>query len=76
MPPLGLALVSLGGFLALLVAPALAIFRRRWHRGGSMATILFVRVPDILVSGDAKLVAINEADGSLRLSDSRANVSR
>ena len=72
MPPLGLALVSLGGLW-------LCLWRRRWRYFGvvgiaaGLATILFVRAPDILVSEDAKLVAITEADGSLRLSNSRAN---
>jgi competence protein ComEC len=72
MPPLGLALVSLGGLW-------LCLWRRRWRYAGvvgiaaGLATILFVRAPDILVSEDSKLVAITEADGSLRLSTARAD---
>ena len=72
MPPLGLGLVSLGGLW-------LCLWRRRWRFAGvfaiaaGLATILFVRAPDILVSEDAKLVAITEADGSLRLSTSRVD---
>ncbi len=72
MPPPGLALVSLGGLW-------LCLWRQRWRYWGlgaiaaGLATILFVRPPDILISEDAKLVAITEADGSLRLSTGRAD---
>ena len=72
MPPLGLGLVSFGGLW-------LCLWRRRWRYCGAvgiavgLATILFIQAPDILVSEDAKLVAITEADGSLRLSTSRAD---
>jgi competence protein ComEC len=72
MPPLGLALVSFGGLW-------LCLWRRRWRYAGlagiavGLATILFVRAPDILVSEDARLVAIIEADGSLRFSTGRAD---
>ena len=72
MPPLGLGLIGFGGLW-------LCLWRRRWRYAGlagiaaGLATILFVRAPDILVSEDAKLVAIREADGSLRLSTSRAD---
>jgi competence protein ComEC len=72
MPPLGLALVSFGGLW-------LCLWRQRWRYWGTLgialglATILTVRPPDILVSEDAKLVAITEADGSLRLSTARAD---
>jgi competence protein ComEC len=72
MPPLGLALVSFGGLW-------LCLWRQRWRYwgtlaiAGGLATILTVRPPDILISEDAKLVAITEADGSLRLSTGRAD---
>jgi competence protein ComEC len=72
MPPLGLGLISFGGLW-------LCFWRRRWRYlglagvGAGLATILFVRAPDILVSEDAKLVAITEGDGSLRLSTARAD---
>ncbi len=72
MPPLGLALVSFGGLW-------LCLWRQRWRYWGTLgiasglATILTVRPPDILISEDAKLVAITEADGSLRLSTGRAD---
>ena len=72
MPPLGLSLVSLGGLWLCLWRQ-----RGRYWGGGAialgLATILFVRPPDILVSEDGKLVAITEADGSLRLSTGRAD---
>jgi len=72
MPVLGLALVSFGGLW-------LCLWRQRWRYwgavsiAGGLATILTVRPPDVLVSEDAKLVAITEADGSLRLSTGRAD---
>jgi competence protein ComEC len=72
MPLPGLALVSLGGLW-------LCLWRRRWRYLGlgavalGLSSILLVRPPDILVSEDAKLVAITEADGSLRLSTGRAD---
>ena len=72
MPVPGLCLVSFGGLW-------LCLWRRRWRYWGlvgiaaGLATILFVRPPDILVSEDAKLVAITEVDGSLRLSTGRAD---
>ena len=72
MPTLGLGLVSFGGLW-------LCLWRRRWRYFGlagvaaGLTTILFVRPPDILVSEDARLVAITEADGSLRLSTARAD---
>jgi competence protein ComEC len=67
MPPVGIALVSLGGLW-------LCLWRRRWRYGGVVAiaagfsSILLARPPDILISEGAKLVAVSEADGSLRLS--------
>jgi competence protein ComEC len=72
MPPAGIVLVSLGGLW-------LCLWRRPWRLGGlaaiagGFASILLVRQPDILVSEDARLVAVSEADGSLRLSSGAAN---
>jgi len=72
MPVPGLCLVGFGGLW-------LCLWRQRWRYWGSLAiaaglaTIPFVRPPDILVSEDAKLVAITEADGSLRLSTGRTD---
>ena len=70
MPQLGLALVSLGGLW-------LCLWRKRWRYLGlgaiaaGLATILLVQAPEILVAEDARLVAIVEADGTLRLSSGR-----
>ncbi len=72
MPQPGLALISLGGLW-------LCLWRRRWRYLGlgaiaaGLATVLLTRPPDILVAEDARLVAIVEADGTLRLSSGRAD---
>jgi competence protein ComEC len=72
MPPIGLAAISLGGLW-------LCLWRGRWRFAGllgvaaGLAVIPFARPPDILVSQDAKLVAIIEADGTLRLSSRQAD---
>jgi competence protein ComEC len=72
MPPVGIALASLGGLW-------LCLWRRRWRYAGlagiaaGFASILFIRPPDILVSEDARLVAVADADGSLRLSSPKAD---
>ena len=72
MPLLGIALVSLGGLW-------LCLWRRRWRFAGlaviaaGFATVLFVRPPDLLIAEDGRLVAVTEADGSLRLSSRRAD---
>ncbi|HEX7967752.1 MAG TPA: ComEC/Rec2 family competence protein, partial [Stellaceae bacterium] len=67
MPAAGLILLSLGGLW-------LCIWTRAWRWFGlapiaaGYLTLLFVRPPDILVSGDAGLVAARAADGSYLLS--------
>ncbi len=72
MPPVGIALVSLGGLW-------LCLWRRPWRFAGlaviasGVATFWLDRPPDVLVSADGRLVAVAEADGSLRLSSQRAN---
>ncbi|HKF61337.1 MAG TPA: ComEC/Rec2 family competence protein, partial [Dongiaceae bacterium] len=72
MPPLGIALVSLGGLW-------LCLWRRPWRFAGlaaiaaGLATVLFVRPPDLLIAEDGRLIAAAEADGTLRLSSGRAD---
>lgn len=63
MPAWGIAIAAAGGLW-------LAIWRRRWRWWGILPLVFgllsagFERPPDILVSGDAKLVAVRAADGS------------
>ena len=63
MPPLGIALVSVGGLW-------LCLWRRPWRVAGlaaiaaGFATVLFVRPPDLLIAEDGRLVAAAEADGT------------
>lgn len=70
MPVAGLILLSLGGLW-------LCIWTRGWRWLGlapiaaGYLTLLFVRPPDILVAGDAALVAVRAADGSYLLSTTR-----
>src|SRR5262249_39510792 len=72
MPPAGIALVSLGGLW-------LCLWRRRWRYGGlaprppRLAFLLPRPRPGNPGSEDAKLVAVREADGSLRLSSGAAD---
>jgi len=72
MPPLGIALVSLGGLW-------LCLWRRPWRLAGlaavaaGFAAVLLTRPPDLLIAEDGRLVAVTEADGSLRLSSRRAD---
>lgn len=71
-PVEGLVLVSLGGLW-------LCLWRRRWRALGvlpiaaGIATAFFVRTPDILVSEDGKLVAVQAPGGELVLSSARGN---
>ena len=74
LPPLpvaGLVAITLGGLW-------LCLWRRRWRllgvpvMAGGIVSLAFVSQPDILVSGDAKLLAIRAADGGLVLSSRRA----
>ena len=63
MPAWGIAAAAAGGLW-------LAIWRRRWRWWGVLPLAFgllstgFERSPDILISGDAKLVAVRAADGS------------
>ncbi|MFO0987840.1 MAG: ComEC/Rec2 family competence protein [Alphaproteobacteria bacterium] len=64
MPGLGLLLFALGGLW-------LAIWQRRWRWLGAPAmlagllSMLLVRPPDLLISGDGKTLAARAADGAL-----------
>ena len=70
MPFAGLVLVALGGLW-------LCLWRRRWRYIGLLAIAAGVagipldRGPDLIVSGDARLMAARLPDGRLSLSDSR-----
>ncbi|MDH3230878.1 MAG: ComEC/Rec2 family competence protein [Alphaproteobacteria bacterium] len=70
MPLAGLVMVALGGLW-------LCLWRRQWRYLGllailsGVATIPLYRGPDILVSGDARLMAARLSDGRLSLSDRR-----
>jgi competence protein ComEC len=70
MPAAGLVLLSLGGLW-------LCVWQRRWRWLGlapiaaGYLTLLLVRPPDILVAGDAHLVAVRAADGRYLLSKAR-----
>ena len=72
MPMAALIAVSLG-----LVA--LCLMRSRWRVlglapiAGGLATLLFVTTPDLLVAGDAKLLAVKDDAGDYRLSSLRAS---
>jgi competence protein ComEC len=71
LPLAGLALVTLGGLW-------LCLWRRRWRLFGvagilaGAVTPALVDDPDLLVSGDGRLVAARGEDGDLRLSSTRA----
>ncbi len=71
MPVYGIALVAIGGLW-------LALWRRTWRLAGlpvlalGLATAFQARPPDILVSGNAKLMAVRAAHGGLMLSSRRA----
>jgi competence protein ComEC len=63
MPAWGIAVAAAGGLW-------LAIWRRRWRWWGAvplafgLVSANFERPPDILIAGDAKLVAVRAADGT------------
>ncbi|MBU6506962.1 MAG: ComEC/Rec2 family competence protein [Alphaproteobacteria bacterium] len=63
MPAWGIAVAAAGGLW-------LAIWRRRWRWWGVLPLAIgllsagYERPPDILIAGDAKLVAVRAADGS------------
>lgn len=71
MPIWGLIAVTIGGAW-------LCLWRQRWRLAGiplvllGLASAAFVRAPDILVSADARLLAVRGADGMLQLSTDRA----
>lgn len=71
MPAWGLAVVTLGGLW-------LCLWRARWRLAGlpliviGLLSVATQRVPDVLVSGDARLIAVRGADGLLQLSTTRA----
>ena len=72
MPIAALIAISLG-----LVA--LCLMRSRWRVlglvpvMGGLATLFFVTTPDLLVAGDAKLLAVKDGQGDYRLSSLRAS---
>jgi competence protein ComEC len=72
MPAWGLVAVTLGGLW-------LCLWRTRWRLWGvpaiaiGLASVALYRGPDILASGDARLVAVRGSDGLLQLSDGRAS---
>ncbi|MGH6952717.1 MAG: ComEC/Rec2 family competence protein, partial [Alphaproteobacteria bacterium] len=70
-PPFAtLALAALGGLW-------LCLWRGRWRLSGiapiaaAAAIALFARPPDMLVSGDGRLIAVRAADGAVMLSSKR-----
>lgn len=71
MPMVGFAALVLGGLW-------LCLWREPWRYLGvlgiaaGLAAIVFVRPPDVLVSGDAKLFAVRAEVGGYRLSSGRA----
>jgi competence protein ComEC len=71
MPGTGLLIFALGGLW-------LAIWQRRWRWLGApvmlagLLTLLFVRPPDLLISGDGRTLAARAADGSLYIASPNA----
>ncbi|HEX9461910.1 MAG TPA: ComEC/Rec2 family competence protein [Alphaproteobacteria bacterium] len=72
MPVWGLAMTSLGGLW-------LCLWKTRWRVAGlpivllGLSSIALERSPDVLISGDAKLLAVRGADGLLEVSAQRAS---
>ncbi len=70
LPPAGLGLVAAGGLW-------LCIWRRPWRLAGLVAiaagmfSLAIVRPPDVLVSGDAKLLGVRSSEGELWVSSGR-----
>jgi len=75
MPAWGVIAVALGGLW-------LCIWRQRWRLAGlapiaiGLASLLLVRGPDVLVSGDGELVALRNAAGRLELSGKASRIVR
>jgi len=71
MPTFGLVLVALGGLW-------LCLWRRRWRFGGllpvalGLASIFLLRPPDVLATGDGRLLGVRGPQGELLLSTTRA----
>lgn len=71
MPVAGLVMLALGGLW-------LTLWRRGWRFAGlplvaaGLATLWLTSQPDILVSGDGRLLAVRAVDGRLMLSSGRA----
>jgi len=71
MPTWGLAVLTIGGLW-------LCLWCTRWRLAGvplilvGLLSIATQRVPDVLVSGDARLIAVRGSDGLLQLSTTRA----
>jgi len=69
MPVAGLAVATLGGLW-------LCLWQRPWRLAGipfvllGLATVLFARVPDVLVADDGRLFAVRDPDGGMLLSSS------
>jgi len=67
MPTYGLAAIALGGLW-------LALWRRRWRLLGiggiaaGFAALALVRPPDVLIDGQARLLAVRTADGGMTVS--------
>ena len=70
MPTRGLAALAIGGLW-------LCIWRRRWRYFGvlgiaaGLVSVPLAETPDILVSGDGRLMAVRMSDGALALSSTR-----
>ena len=70
MPSIGLVIAAIGGLW-------FCLWRRRWRVLGlgavvaGLATIAFVRPPDVLVNGTGRLMAVRTSSGGLAVSSSR-----
>jgi len=73
MPPAGLVVATLGGLWLLL-------WRGRWRYWGlipillGMGSAALTRSPDLLISGEAELVAVRSADGGLAVNSRRGGL--
>ena len=70
MPTVGIAVVALGGLW-------LCLWRRGWRIiglvgiVGGLVTLATVRAPDVLIAGDARLIGLRAADGTMLISHTR-----